>query len=498
MSDDELKRLWQEQPLKVAATAPTEVISAMKNKMTQLRIGLWGRDVRELAACVIVGVVFGFYYFKFREPVARLGSLITIAGSIFIAWRLLHVRRKTPPAGPGATLVESLRAELRAVRAQSKLLGSVLWWYLLPLAIGSVVFVWGLPANIGFKIVFAAFTAALDGFIYWLNQRARSTQLAPVEAQLESLLNSAETGAPMDQTQLADLRPIAISMAAAEHAKPVEFGVAFSQLAIYAEIGFVGIWFFSMLSLAIDNKNWKTSEQALETPVQVISIEEANRYSGVARKVVDLFNAGDYAALQKLYNPQMSQAFPPKETVDFYTRLAAIGNIEKLDGPIGRGRQGWIAFQLHGQHGDLRMSLALDSESKISGIYFERASRASVNGGSLIHQMCTPAHLVWLVIAFGGGLLFTWLLWKMTRRAVGVSAIGIHLNGGLQLIVWDEIKEVRPLRVLNIRSLWLIRETGEKMIMPWTSLGQRAEVRAAVDKFAPINHPVRQYLSLLK
>ena len=128
MSDDELKRLWLEQPLKVAATAPAEVISAMKNKMTQLRIGLWGRDVRELAACVIVGVVFGFYYFKFREPVARLGSLITIAGSIFIGWRILHVRRQTPPAAPGATLVESLRAELRSVQAQSKLLGSILWW----------------------------------------------------------------------------------------------------------------------------------------------------------------------------------------------------------------------------------------------------------------------------------------------------------------------------------------------------------------------------------
>jgi hypothetical protein len=470
----------------------------MKTKTTGLRLTLWARDLRELVACVLVAAVFGFYYFKFPETVARLGSLITVAAAIFVAWRLLRARRKTPPAPPGATLIESLRAELQAVRAQSELLGSILWWYLLPLAIGSVVFVWGLPSNMGFKIVFTAFTAALDGFIYWLNQHARSTQLRPVEAQLESLLNSAETGAPMDETQLADLRPIAISMAAAEHARPVEFAVAFSQLAIYAEIGFVGIWFFLMLSLAIDYKQRRTSQQASQTSAQAIPVEEANRYSVEARKVVDLFNAGDYAGLQKLYNPQMSRAFPPKETFDFYTRLAAIGKIETFDGPIGLGHQGWIAFRLHGQHGDLRMSLALDTEANISGIYFEPALDFSVNGESLVHQLFRWQHLVWLVVAFAGGLIFAWPLWIMTRGVVGISAVGIHLTRGLHLIVWDEIKEIRPLRVLNIRSLWLIKESGEKMIMPWTSLERHADLRAAVEKYAPVNHSLRDYLQLLK
>jgi hypothetical protein len=498
MSDEELRRLWQKQPMREPAMALPDVISVMKTKTSGLRLTLWARDLRELVVCVIVAAVFGFYYFKFPEPLARLGSLITVAGVIFVAWRLLYVRHKTPPAMPDASLVESLRAELKSVRAQSELLGSVLWWYLLPLAIGSVVFVWGLPTSIVFKIGFAAFTAALDGFIYWLNQQARSTQLLPVEAQLESLLNSAETGAPMDATQLADLRPIAVSMAAAEHARPVEFGVAFSQLAIYAEIGFVGIWFFSMLSLAIDYKQWKTNEQALQTSAQVIPIEEANRYSVEARKVVDLFNAGDYAGLQKLYSPAMAKAFPPKETVDFYTRLAAVGKIETFDGPVSKGHQGWIAFRLHGQHGDLTMSLALDADSKISGIYFERARLPFRNGGSLVRQIFSWQHLVWLVVAFAGGLLFTWLLWNMTKRAVGISAVGIHLNRGMNFMLWEEIKEVRTFRLLNVRSLWLIPETGPKMIMPWTSLERRAELRAAVEKFAPANHPVREYLGLLK
>ena len=89
---------------------------------------------------------------------------------------------------------------------------------------------------------------AVNAFIYWLNQRARSKQLLPVEAQLESLLHSAETGEPLDETHVANLRPIVLSMAAADQVKPAEFKVAFWQIAIYGEIGFVGIWFFWMLA----------------------------------------------------------------------------------------------------------------------------------------------------------------------------------------------------------------------------------------------------------
>ena len=164
------------------------------------------------------------------------------------------------------------------------------------------------------------FFIAVDAFIYWLNQWARSKQLLPLEAQLESLLRSAETGEPLDETQVANLRPIVLSMAAADQVKPAEFKVAFWQIALYGEIGFVGIWFFLMLGLTVDNRDWKTKEQAAETFAQTVRAEETNRYSVVARKVVDLLNAGDYAAVQKLYNPEMSKAFPPQESVRFLHR----------------------------------------------------------------------------------------------------------------------------------------------------------------------------------
>jgi CubicO group peptidase (beta-lactamase class C family) len=43
----------------------------------------------------------------------------------------------------------------------------------------------------------------------------------------------------------------------------------------------------------------------------------------------------------------------------------------------------------------------------------------------------------------------------------------------------------------------LIKESGEKTIMPWTSLERHSDLKAAVEGFAPANHPIRKHLSLL-
>jgi hypothetical protein len=186
----------------------------------------------------------------------------------------------------------------------------------------------------------------------------------------------------------------------------------------------------------------------------------------------------------------MSKAFPPQETSDFYADLAArYGAIETIDGPTGNGYRGWIAYRLHCQRGELTMSLVLDADDNIAGIYFQPAALPGVFNWR---------HPLWIVPFFLAGLLYSWALQKTTERAVGISSLGVHLKKGQDLILWDEIEEVRPLRVLNIRSLWLIRQSGEKTIMPWTSLERHSELKAAVEGFAPANHPIRSWLSLLK
>lgn len=493
MNDDELKQLWQRQPLRAPDVSPEELISAMQKQTSQLRRTLVARDLREVVACALVVVIFGIFYFTvYVTPVSRVGDLIVIGGAIFIAWKLIHTRRTTPPAPPGATVVESLRAELNAVRAQSRLLGSVLWWYLLPPFVGVTVATWGLRIDPFTKILCTLFFIAVNAVIYWLNKWARAKQLLPLEAQLESLIHSAETGAPPDEDRVANLRPIVLSMAAANRVKPAEFKIAFGQLAIHGVSGFVGIWFFLMLSWTLSDDSWKPYPPA-------VRITETNHYSVVAQTVVDFFNAGDYAAVQQLYNATMSGSFPPGETSDFYTSLATnYGTIQNFEGTVGSETRGWTTFRLQCQRGILIMDLALDNDGRISGIRFNAAPRSSGTLKTLILHLFRWQHLLWLVPFVLGGWVYCWLLQKTTERAVGISTLGIHLHKGLNLILWGDIKEVRPFRLLNIRSLWLIQESGEKTIMPWTGLERPADLKAAVEQCAPAEHPIRNHLSLLR
>jgi len=120
--------------------------------------------------------------------------------------------------------------------------------------------------------------------------------------------------------------------------------VAFWQLALYGEIAAIGFWFFLMLGLTRDNPDGRPKRSTEDVRAER-SLRRNERYSVVARKVVDLLNTGDYVAVQKLYNPEMSKAFPPKETSDFYTRLAAGFGRSKSSRP-NRRLPRWIAFQL--------------------------------------------------------------------------------------------------------------------------------------------------------
>src|SRR5262249_36958035 len=125
-------------------------------------------------------------------------------------------------------------------------------------------------------------------------------------------------------------------------------------------------------------------------------------------------------------------------------------------------------------------------------------SITSTNNGSFLQKLLSWPHLAWFVPFFLAGLVYAWFLQRFTERAAGISTLGVHLQKGQVLILWGEIKKVQIFKLLGIRSLWLIKESGEKTILPWTGLERHSDLRSAVERFAPANHSIRQHLSLLQ
>src|SRR5262245_41107511 len=190
MNDQELKDLWRKQ--KMGAAPPSDArtqVDAMRKKMAQLHGTLKARDLRELVVAALVVIIFTVYLFKFPYPLTRVGSLIVIGGALFAAWKMIEGRRRVPQPDAGVPVAHWLKQERDRVHHEAELLRTVLWWYILPLCLGPVVFFWGLPhVTLTSKIGYAGVTALMGAVIYWMNQWARRKQLLPVKDELEALL----------------------------------------------------------------------------------------------------------------------------------------------------------------------------------------------------------------------------------------------------------------------------------------------------------------------
>jgi hypothetical protein len=180
-SSDELLNLWKSQkPQSISLSA-----KELRDASSKLERRVYWRNIREYMGAAIVAIAFGFYMVKFQTVLLRLGSGLTIAGALFVAF---HLFRKGSTAVMTTDLeskscVEFYRTEL--VR-QRDLLLSVWKWYLMPFVPGLGLFLLGMlqmvlrqPAShlhygmvaLWFGATFAM-CAATFALVEWLNRRA--------------------------------------------------------------------------------------------------------------------------------------------------------------------------------------------------------------------------------------------------------------------------------------------------------------------------------------
>jgi hypothetical protein len=143
MNDQDLKKLWKDQ------SAPSVTLSADELRKEargfQRRIGL--RNLREYLAALFVLAAFARYFWVFPFPLMRIGSGLTILGTLVIMDQLRRraSRRPMPGENVGIPCLEFHRSEL--VR-QRDALRSVWLWYIAPLVPGLVVFRLGVETEL--------------------------------------------------------------------------------------------------------------------------------------------------------------------------------------------------------------------------------------------------------------------------------------------------------------------------------------------------------------
>lgn len=190
---NDMKDVWRNQP----AASVQISLAELRKKALKLEKRVLRRNLREYAASAIVIACFGYYIWKFPDPMIRFGCVLVIAGALFVVYQLQKkgAARAVPAEMAFRDCLEFHRKELER---QRDLLRSVWTWYLLPFVPGGAVFLLGIsqwemkllhvPARlviIAFSLK-VAFVALVFIFIGKLNQRAARKLQRKIDA-LDSL-----------------------------------------------------------------------------------------------------------------------------------------------------------------------------------------------------------------------------------------------------------------------------------------------------------------------
>ena len=201
MNFDDWKDLWQKQP-----QPPPPDAAAVKALLRRVRAEahafdrtiLW-RDLREVFAALLV-------FWLFARKAQALAVAGTPAWNLVLAWLAAALplgvagflvidrlrTRRLRPQNTGTVLSEIDHA-LAELRHQHRLLMGVAWWYLLPLAISTALFMVhpvvkagpARPAGLVLIVFTAVLLAAINYPLWRLNRRVAAKSLAPRIEQLE-------------------------------------------------------------------------------------------------------------------------------------------------------------------------------------------------------------------------------------------------------------------------------------------------------------------------
>ena len=172
-ASDPIKQAWQAS----AIDAEIPELETLRTGADRFYRHLRRRNAIEYAASILVVVFFSVLAFAAPFPVVRIGAVLIVVATVFVAWQI--GRRASAVAPPFVESALPLLVHQRAqLVRQRDALASVGLWYLLPFAPGMALIMFAPAFEHGPAVLLSmrwkdiasmAFIFAVFGGVWWLN-----------------------------------------------------------------------------------------------------------------------------------------------------------------------------------------------------------------------------------------------------------------------------------------------------------------------------------------
>ncbi|MBL4716597.1 MAG: hypothetical protein COC01_04820 [Bacteroidetes bacterium] len=181
MEEKDLKELWQR-----SVTADnirleqSTLLKDLSKKLNSLEKAVKRRDRLEISAAVFVAVAFIPIAITAPSLISMIGAGLVIPSSLFVIFKLLEVKKYQKLKGLAKSLKEHLIQQRDFLGKQKALLDTVLYWYILPPAVGITMYVVGLNSTLSALIIRLSVLLVMYIAVYFLNKYAVKKDIIPL------------------------------------------------------------------------------------------------------------------------------------------------------------------------------------------------------------------------------------------------------------------------------------------------------------------------------
>ena len=196
---DDLEQLWKTQPVDPAVKGE-EMRQIVLKKTEKFDRTIRRRNMRETVAAAMVAIFFTYIAWGPPNGLVRAGSIILVAGALWIIYYMRRHGTEPPDPNPDQTLEGYQRALIRKYDHQIRLLRKVKFWYLAPMYVGLLTLSAAMLKERADKgtltwadAMYPAVYTVVFAAIWWLNEVYGVRKLERQRAQVTSGIAEGET-----------------------------------------------------------------------------------------------------------------------------------------------------------------------------------------------------------------------------------------------------------------------------------------------------------------